>query len=233
MKSIAEILHSHKNWLDGNNGTKLVWHELHEDEKVNFVAADLENADLKCADLENADLRFVYLENADLRGCSLMSADLRDSNLRFVDLETADLRLANLGGSNLKGANLIGANLEGVHVKGTSYYHLQCPEEGSFIAYKKLRDNKIAKLEIPTYVRRSSATTRKCRASVAEVLEIFSVDNHDKKSESFEVGYSIYDESFEYEVGEFVFPNVFNEDRWVECASGIHFFVTLQEAIDY
>jgi hypothetical protein len=25
----------------------------------------------------------------------------------------------------------------------------------------------------------------------------------------------------------------FNEDRWNECAAGIHFFITREEAIDY
>jgi hypothetical protein len=30
-----------------------------------------------------------------------------------------------------------------------------------------------------------------------------------------------------------VTPDSFDEDRWHECAPGIHFFITRQEAVDY
>ena len=184
-RSIAEILEMHQNWLDGNNGTRLVWCELNEDEKAN---------------LEGANLRYANLRGANLRG-----ADLRDADLR---------------GANLRDANL----------RGASHYHLQCPETGSFIAFKKLRNNLIAKLEIPEHAKRSSATSRKCRASTAKVLEIFKANDCEEK---YEIGYSNHDGNFQYKLGEFVFPNDFDDNRWEECSSGIHFFITLQEAIDY
>ena len=36
-----------------------------------------------------------------------------------------------------------------------------------------------------------------------------------------------------YKVGEMVYPDSFDEDRWNECSNGIHFFINKQEAIDY
>ena len=51
--------------------------------------------------------------------------------------------------------------------------------------------------------------------------------------EKFEIGYSEYDVSFEYRVGEVVYADDFNDNRFNECTFGIHFFITLQEAIDY
>ena len=34
-----------------------------------------------------------------------------------------------------------------------------------------------------------------------------------------------------YKVGEMVYPDSFNEDRWNECSNGIHFFINKQDAI--
>ena len=36
-----------------------------------------------------------------------------------------------------------------------------------------------------------------------------------------------------YKVGEMVYPDSFDEDRWNECSHGIHFFINKQDAINY
>lgn len=64
-------------------------------------------------------------------------------------------------------ANLSGAKLD---------WPLVCPEKGSFIGYKKCRDDLIVELEIPEDALRSSATTRKCRCSKANMLSITNLD---------------------------------------------------------
>ena len=151
-----------------------------------------------------------------------------------ADLSDANLIGANLIGANLRGANLIGANLSDANLRGaianycTVFYHLQCPEEGSFIAYKKAGDH-IVKLLIPEDAQRSSATSRKCRANKAEVLEI----KHIETGTNVNTVTSDYDNTFVYEVGKGVEVKDFNTDRWNECSSGIHFFITKEEAINY
>jgi len=55
----------------------------------------------------------------------------------------------------------------------------------------------------------------------------------DNKGNEYTDGFSTYDNSFKYQVGEIVEVENFDEDRWKECSSGIHFFITKQEAIDY
>jgi hypothetical protein len=97
---------------------------------------------------------------------------------------------------------------------------LQCSEEGSFIGWKKCRNNVIVKLLIPEDAKRSSATSRKCRASKVEVLEVYGAD----------FGVSLSDEDVKYMKGETVYPDSFDDDRWNECSNGIHFFITRQEA---
>ena len=135
---------------------------------------------------------------------------------------------ANLSRAYLSGANLSRANLSGALANHyTSFYHLQCPEEGSFIGYKKA-DSCIVKLLIPEDALRSSATSRKCRANKAKVLEITKLDGSNLQEVP-----SDYDNTFIYKVGEEVKVDNFDTDRLNECSTWIHFFITKQDAIYY
>ena len=147
-----------------------------------------------------------------------------------ADLSDADLSDAGLRGANLSGASLRGADLsDAKYNQTTSFLVLQCPEKGSFIAYKKCRDGLIIELEILEDAKRSSASTRKCRASKARVINITNIDN----TETFDEAISQQDSSFVYKIGETVEIEDFDMDRWNECSSGIHFFITRQEAVNY
>ena len=171
--------------------------------------ADLSNEDLSDVDLNNLNLRYAILEGTNLEGANLTGTDLRDANLTRAKLTDADL-----------------IDVKYNHI--TSSFSLQCPEEGSFIGYKKAND-KIIKLLITEDAKRSSATTRKCRCSKAKVLSITSLDG---KEEYTKVN-SNYNSNFIYEVGKIVEVKDFDENRWKECAPGIHFFITRDEAVMY
>ena len=171
--------------------------------------ADLSNEDLSDVDLSNLNLRYAILEGANLEGANLTDVDLRGANLTRAKLTDA---------------NLIGVKYD--HI--TSSFSLQCPEEGSFIGYKKA-GNKIVKLLITEDAKRSSATSRKCRCSKAKVLSITSLDG----KEEYTKDASNYDIDFIYEVGKIVEVKDFDENRWKECAPGIHFFITRDEAVTY
>ena len=178
------------------------------------------------ADLRNANLRNANLRNADLSGANLRGANLRDANLHSADLSDANLSDANLSNANLRDAK----NIDKIAWNArTAFYPLQCPETGSFIGYKKTAD-KIVMLEICADAKRSSATSRKCRCSKAKVLSITNLDG--SESGLTEVR-SYYSKEFVYCVGETVEVPDFDENRWNECAPGIHFFVTREEAVKY
>ena len=170
-------------------------------------------------------------ENWEEMRASLRGADLSRADLRGADLHNADLRGADLCNAKLRGANLHNAYLSGA--KNVPYIPMICPEEGDFIGWKKAKGNKdkvIVKLHIPSDAKRSSATTRKCRCSKAEVIAIYNLDGTEAGETTC---HSDYDNSFIYEVGKTVEVTDFSEDRWNECAKGIHFFISRQEAIDY
>jgi hypothetical protein len=85
------------------------------------------------------------------------------------------------------------------------------------------------KLEIPSDARRSSAAGRKCRCDKATVLTIESLDG----SVFYDVAYSAHDHNFIYKTSETVSVDDFDENRFNECSTGIHFFINRQEAVDY
>ena len=191
---------------------------------ANLIGANLKYANLEDADLVGANLKCACLYNACLIGACLYNACLEDANL-----EDANLEEANLEGANLFRAYLVGANLENVIYDHTTlFYALQCPEKGNFIAYKKA-GKCIVELEILENSKRSSATTRKCRCDKARVISIENIETKEKVKEVS----SDRDKNFIYKVGEVVSVDDFNEDRWVECTTGIHFFMTKYEAENY
>ena len=197
---------------------------------ADLIGVDLRGVDLSYADLFCADLRYTDLRDVDLFGANLRLADLFCADLRGSDLSNADLKYADLRGTDLRGANLRGARLDNVKFdECTLFYTMQCPKEGSFIGYKKA-DCKIVVLEITEDSKRSSATSRKCRCSKAKVLRIEDTEGNILDIKSVR---SNYDKKFIYTVGDIVEVKDFDNDRWNECSTGIHFFMTEQEAVNY
>ena len=143
------------------------------------------------------------------------------------DLKGADLRNAILDGKDLVGANIYCTNLNGA--KNIPYIPLSCPSEGAFAAWKKVEGKYLVKLQVPEDARRLSATTRKCRCDKALVLDITSLDGAKHYDE---VTNNNYKETV-YKVGEMVYPDSFDENRWNECSHGIHFFINKEDAINY
>lgn len=141
---------------------------------------------------------------------------------------------ASLSGANLRDANLHCADLSNTFIDKmmwniyTAFYQLQCPESGSYIGYKKAR-GLIVELEIPADAQHSSATSRKCRASKAKVLSITDINGNPAGGQVK----SNYDPNFVYTIGETVEVSYFDDDRWNECSTGIHHFITRAEAVIY
>jgi len=259
-KELNKILEKHKKWLNGEKGgekANLISENLGG---ANLIFADLRKADLSDADLSYANLSRANLSEArltlaDLRNANLSETNLSDANLSetnlseaclihadlsgthfrwadlsHVDLSGADLRCADIRAANLSKAILNGANLDCVkYDENTAFFAMSCPEEGEFIGFKKAQ-GKIVKLKIPARAKRSSATSRKCRCSEAKVLSITNLDGTPYEKDSVS---SDKDGNFVYTVGKTVKVKAFDENRWNECSTGIHFFITRDEAVQY
>ena len=138
-------------------------------------------------------------------------------------------KIADLSGADLSGADLSWADLSGANLSGAGLDENQLVRRGlclkePLIGYKKCRDGLIVTLEIPKGAIVFSINNKKCRTNVAKVVEI---------SNGSEIAYSQHDGTFAYKVGETVYPNDFSCEYYEECAEGIHFFRTREEAEEY
>ena len=192
--------------------------------------------------LQQANLRFRNLSKSNLEWSSFWCADFYEANLSGASLVRADLSGANLSGANLSGADLRDAVLSGAKFdENTTFPDFQIPQDGDLIVWKKLKPDhpldsiyhgKIAKLLIKKEWRRTASLIgSKCRAERALVLEI-----RDHQGKFCKTGESIYMNGFTYTVGSVMCPSGFsgaggfNDDIRIECAAGIHFFMTREEA---
>lgn len=253
---LKAILDLHTKWIrkepDGKRAD-LSWTHLRF---ANLSGVDLHGADLTGADLSFADLSFADLSEACLCDAILSGANIYRASLIKANLDGADLILANLYGAdlnyacfsfadlsktNLHKANFVGADLSCADLSEACLYMtnlmdaknvdfpISCPENGSFIGFKKA-NGLIVELEIPSDALRSSATTRKCRCSKAKVISITNLDGSSSDVTSIA---SSWDSNFIYTIGDIVEVADFDTNRWNECAPGIHFFITRQEAVNY
>ena len=250
--NIKDILDKHAAWLRGEpegvkadlTGANLTGADL---TGANLTGADLSGANLFEANLSGAHLSWAKLLRtnlskanlfeANLSGANLVGGNLSRTHLPGADLSKANLSKANLSGANLSGANLSGADLsEALNIdtlswdSNTAFYPLQCPETGTYTAYKKA-NNLIVELEIPYDALRSSATNRKCRASKAKVISI--TDLAGRPAGDRVLSDYAYSPKIEYIVGQTIeIPN-FDTNRWRECAPGIHHYITREEAVKH
>lgn len=179
---------------------------------------------------DGADLTGSCFHNALLDGCSLRNALLKDADLTGTSLRGADLEGADICGANLWCAVLEKANLTDVRSdEATRFFRLYCPEKGAFMGYKKCCDDRIVELLIPADAKRTSATRNSCRCSKAKVLIIKNFDC----TQYYDEAWSLVDETFVYRRGCEVKVPDFDEDRWNDSTTGIHFWMTREEAMKY
>ena len=176
----------------------------------------------------------MKIEIKNVKGEVIFSHECEENTIRKVVKaaieQEADLRYADLSYADLRYANLSGADLDNVLFnERTSFFSMQCPEEGSFIGWK-VASEKIVKLLITEDSKRSSATSLKCRCSKAKVLDIQEADGSPSNVNEVK---SNYDDSFIYKIGEVIKVDDFDENRWNECSTGIHFFVSRDMAVRY
>lgn len=205
-----------------------------------FSDMDLSGWDLSNIDFSLSSFHRVIFDGADMTKCNVShvlfeNCSLRGASLRFAKLECALLRYADMRECNIEGANLHCAVLEYAKLDGiisneeTKWFRLHCPEKGAFLGYKKCFNGRLVQLLIPADAKRTSATMNSCRCNKAKVLTIKSFDYKENYTEAW----SLVDENFVYRVGEWVEVKDFNEDRWMDSTTGIHFWLTREEAMNY
>ena len=203
-EELKEILDKHKKWLNEEDGGE---------------RANLSNADLRYANLSNADLRYADLSNAKLRYANLYNANLNNAGLRYADLSNADLSNADLSNADLSNADL--------DEKEKIRKGMLLKED--FHAYKKCKKNLIVELVIPKGSIVFSINNSKCRTNRAKVVSITDIEGTTNYNEAI----SQHNDTFIYKVGAELEIEDFDLIYNVECSTGIHFFRTREEAVNY
>ncbi len=202
---------------------------------MDLSGMDLSNIDFTLSSFQNTVLNSVNFENSSVEntlfdGCPMKSAVFKNAWMRTASFRYCDMRECNIEGANLFGAVLEYANLEGIiSNEDTQWFRLHCPEEGAFLAYKKCVNDRMVQLLVPADAKRTSATLPPCRCSKAKVLTIKSFDYE----QNFDEAWSLVDENFVYRKGQWVEVKNFNENRWEDSTTGIHFWMTRAEAQAY
>lgn len=211
-----------------------------ENQASDFVSSQFYDCTLsECGAIQTnfnySDWSLTKVEFESFNVCGMRGASLRESTLVIYHARGSDFFMSSSVASNISIDDHLDCGLE-----------LVCPESGEFTAYKRVDccntedaygryTSAVAKLVIPASAKRSSAFSRKCRASEALVVGFYDLDGYPLSDAFINMHefHSTHRYGFKYKLGEKVVPDSFDPDRWKECASGIHFFMTFKEAANY
>lgn len=199
---------------------------------ADFKKSNMRNSDLSISDIESANFTRADAGGSDFTRANCNSAIFWGAGLTSCNFQEADLSNANFARADLTDADLTGAKIDGaifLHTNLTNVtglYQFNILPVGDIVGWKKLRDNKIAKLLIPASANRINPLGgRICRADYADVLEI---------EGGAKTGAALRDVNFIYEVGKPVTPReAFDDDIRDRHSSGINFFLTRDEAVNW
>jgi hypothetical protein len=261
-EELAQILDSHKKWLNGDFSGSLANLSGANLSRANLSLANLSGANLSLANLSGANLSLANLSGADLSGANLSRANLSGANLSLANLSGADLSGANLSGADLSRANLSGADLSRANLSRADLSRANLSGADLSRANLSLANLSGANLSgvrnahIPLSCPETGSFIgfKKCANSKIVKLRIpetalrssgtgrkcrcseafvVEIQNLDGSKSDVNVAYSIFNPKFIYVVGEHAVVDDFDTNRFNECSAGIHFFITRQEAADY
>lgn len=201
-----------------------------------FHGTDLRNAVFAGTQLFRTRFSDADGRRADFRGAYLLGADFTGADLRGADFRRADLTFATFIGAYLDGADFTGARLTDACFDLTVFgaarmpdLPMICPERGAFQGFKTAGGT-IVHLLIPEDAKRLSGTGTSCRCDRAEVLAITKPGTGEKAGDVIR---SDADPEFVYRIGKTVSVPDFDECRWHQETTGIHFYMTEREAYLY
>ncbi len=255
-----KMIEDHKSWLGLNRTGRFdVSHETLEDavicdcdlSKALFIGCVFIGCTFINCTLNDACCMGTMFNTTVFNNCSMKNIDFRKTIINSCQFTDCEINRSDFFSSYIRSTEIHDCDFTGCDFSETTFWNmysncqdmmpfvpLKCPETGSFIGYKKaLVDMNldgeytwvIVKLRIPEDAKRTSGFSRKCRCSKAEVLEITKPNGEHVNRPAF----SIYNHVFTYKVGDIITEEKFCEDRYCECAKGIHLFITRKEAENY
>ena len=199
-------------------------------------------------DFSNFDFCGVKLSNVRFEYCNMMGVSFLGAsfdNVEFVacafEIKNDDLPPFNNAGIRTYYTTFfpLDHDFKICTVESKDMHFLEDTDGESIIGYKKLYLGEykyvIAKLRIPFYADRVVYKNEKCRASCAEVLDIFDYLHRKHYSKAVSMYYNNSNSigNLLYKVGHMVYSDSFDDKPMNVCTHGIHFFLTEKEAKNY
>jgi hypothetical protein len=188
--------------------------------KVGYLL--VHNGQFKNCNLANKSIRRAMFDSCIFTECNFSGSDINKTSLN-----DSTFRECNFNKTNLENTSMKGCSFKNCTFLDTTFPDFQIPQGQDLLGYKKVRygtKGKIVTLLIPKQAKRTACLiSRKCRAEYAIVLKGAGRPCR-----------SSFNWNFIYKNGETVKPRYpYNPDPTQECTSGIHFFITREEAEDY
>ena len=211
---------------------------------ANFKGADLEGACFIDTVLVSANFEGANLKKADFSCVNAWSANFNETNCKDTVFLSANLTEASFEGADLDGAsfaraNLTDANLQDTNIVTTEFdntvgVYPVCPEEGEFTGWTLAEEfdgtEYLLRVSVPWTARRSSGTTRRCRAEALSVDEVISLDT--EKSYGFPYPYiTLKNRDFKLRLGETSTDENFEVDRFKTSSTDLYFWISKEEAL--
>lgn len=190
-----------------------------------FMEAEFQNSNITDTIFSSCNFNQLIFYMSCFKNSTISKTNMADSSLIESVFYKTSINYTNFSGSKINNTEFSCINYD----ETTAFFAQSCPEKGSFIGFKKC-GKYIVELQITEDAKRSSATSRKCRCSKAKVLSITNLNGSDSGLSKIS---SNRDSKFIYKIGETVEVKDFDENRWNECSTGIHFFITRDEAVRY
>lgn len=197
---------------------------------------------------KKCDASYTNFENSTFKNCKFEKCDLMYAYFGKCTFEDVKFVKCNCQGVNYYNAQFtntvfLKCNMENTYLMCSNFndamvcpsIKMKCPETGSFIGYKICTSiegsRALVKLEIPEDAKRLSGTSKKCRCDKAKVVDITIISTGDKINMAKNEFYPM--RQLNYVIGEYVYADSFDENRWNCCTHGIHFFMDKDDAIMY
>lgn len=201
------------------------------------IFTHIKNYIFKNVHFKNCNFKYVCMVNVSFYNCVFINCNLSYGHL-YSDTDEANFHNNTLINTNIKELKF---DTKGIVDKiffdeKTIGVENICPQTESFFAYKKVTDpicknrKLIAKLFIPASARRSNATSNTCRTDRAVLVNIYDLKGNEIKN--LNTVKSMY-YNFYYIKNKMVYIEDFNPNRWFDFTTGIHFFMTFEEAVNY
>lgn len=196
--------------------------------KCDSSCLSFENSTFKNCKFEKCDLMYAYFDK-----CTFEDVKFVECNCQNVDYSSAQFTDTVFLKCNMENADLMCSNFNDAMLYPS--IKMKCPETGSFTGYKICKSitgrRALVKLEIPEDAKRLSGTSKKCRCDKAKVVDITIISTGDKINMAKNEFYPM--SQLNYVIGEYVYADSFDENRWNCCTHGIHFFMDKDDAIMY